>query len=292
MSVEVVRAGPFTTIQDLGRPGHAHLGVGRSGAVDRPSVRLANRLVGNHEGAAALELTFGVLALRATASTTVALTGAPCSVRVDRRLRDLATAITLTPGQVVEVGAPTRGVRTYLALRGGIQVERVLGSAATDVLSGLGPEPLRDGDRLDIGTPTAALPAVDAVPLAQLPDEVVLRVVPGPRADWFTTDALATLGAAHFEATSSSDRVGVRLDGPVLERATQGELLSEGMVEGAVQVPADGHPVVFLADHPVTGGYPVIAVVHPDDLPLAAQLRPGQAVRFDMRRPFLVRTLT
>lgn len=281
--IEVLRAGPLTTVQDLGRPGHAHLGVGRSGAVDRPSLRLANRLVGNREGAACLELTFGGMALRATESVTVAITGAPCPVTVGGRGRDMFAPLALAAGDVLEMGMPSRGVRTYLAVRGGVDCELVLGSASTDVLSHLGPAPLRDGARVRVGRACGQQPGVDVAPVRQLADEPVLRVVPGPRTDWFAPDALALLGRARYEATSSSDRIGVRLDGPVLARSRTGELPSEGMVEGAVQVPPDGHPVIFLADHPVTGGYPVIAVVHPDDIAVAAQLRPGQPVRFDVR---------
>lgn len=282
--IEVLRAGPLTTVQDLGRPGHAHLGVGRSGAVDRPSLRLANRLVGNHEGAPALELTFGGLTLRARHPVTVALTGAPCPVRVGDRARDMLAPVSLAAGDVLEVGMPSAGVRTYVAFHGGLDVEPVLGSASTDLLSHLGPEVVRDGRVLEVLPSTSEVPAIDVAPVRRLLDEPVLRVVPGPRVDWFAADALAVLGRSRYEATSSSDRIGVRLDGPVLERSRTDELPSEGMVEGAVQVPPDGHPVVFLADHPVTGGYPVIAVVHADDLPLAAQLRPGQPVRFEVRQ--------
>ena len=278
--IEVLRSGPLTTIQDLGRPGHAHLGVGRSGAVDRPSLRLANRLVGNPEGAAGLELTFGGLALRATEPITVALTGAPCDAVAGGRGRDRLAPHALAAREIHEIGMPSRGVRTYLAVRGGIDSEPVLGSRSTDRLSHLGPDPLRAGDELSVGRPDGDVPGVDVAPVRQLADEPVLRVVPGPRADWFAPDALAVLGHTRYEVTSSSDRVGVRLDGPPLTRARSDELPSEGMVEGAVQVPPDGHPVVFLADHPVTGGYPVIAVVHPEDIAVAAQLRPGQPVRF------------
>ncbi|MFC7490706.1 MULTISPECIES: biotin-dependent carboxyltransferase family protein [unclassified Knoellia] len=285
--IEVVRSGPLTTIQDLGRPGHAHLGVGRSGAVDRPSLRLANRLVGNAEGAAALEATFGGLVLRATHPATVALTGAPCDVVVGSRARDLFAPLALAAGDVLEIGMPSRGIRTYLAVRGGIECEAVLGSRATDLLSRLGPAPLRDGDVLAVGRPDGDVPAVDVVPVSALPDEPVLRVVPGPRADWFAPETLSAMGRTAYRVTPSSDRVGVRLDGPPLERSHAGELPSEGMVEGALQVPPDGHPVIFLADHPVTGGYPVIAVVHPDDVPAAAQLRPGQRVRFALGPPLL-----
>ena len=282
--IEVLRAGPLTTVQDLGRPGLAHLGVGRSGAADRPSLRLANRLVGNAEGAAALEATFGGLVLRFEGATTVALTGAPCPVRVGGRDRDLNAPVALAAGEVLELGMPRAGVRTYVAVRGGLDLPAVLGSRATDVLAHLGPDPLREGDRLPVGAPTGPEPGVDVAPVRALPSEPVLRVVPGPRADWFVPTALEVVGRGRFEVTAASDRVGVRLAGPALQRSRVDELPSEGLVEGAVQVPPDGQPVVFLADHPVTGGYPVIAVVHPDDVPVVAQLRPGQPVRFSLLR--------
>ncbi len=278
--IEVLRPGPLTTVQDLGRPGLAHLGVGRSGAADRPSLELANRLVGNREGDAGLEVTLGGLALRFECATTVALTGAPCRVRVAGRARDLDAPVPVAAGQVLELGMPGEGVRTYLAVRGGLAVPAVLGARATDVLAHLGPPPLRAGDRLPLGHPSGAAPCVDVAPVRALSSEPVLRVVPGPRADWFTPAAMEVLGTSPYEVTAASDRVGVRLAGPALERARVEELPSEGVVDGAVQVPPDGQPVVFLADHPVTGGYPVIAVVHPDDLPAVAQARPGQHVRF------------
>jgi biotin-dependent carboxylase-like uncharacterized protein len=280
--IEVLSAGPLTTVQDLGRPGLAHLGVGRSGAADRPSLRLANRLVGNAEVAAGLEVTFGGLAVRFERACTVALAGATCPVLVGGRAGDVNAPVGVAAGEVLELGMPPAGVRTYLAVRGGLAVEPVLGARATDLLAGLGPEPLRDGDRLPIGRATGPGPGVDVAPVRPLPPEPVLRVVPGPRADWFTTAALEVLATSRFEVTAASDRVGVRLAGPALERSRGEELPSEGLVEGAVQVPPDGQPVVFLADHPVTGGYPVIAVVHPDDLPAVAQARPGQVVRFTL----------
>ena len=285
--IEVLRPGPLTTVQDLGRPGLAHLGVSRSGAADRPSLRLANRLVGNSEGDAALEATFGGVVVRFESATTVALTGAPCPVRVGGRARDMNAPVPVAAGQVLEVGMPYRGVRTYLAVRGGVSVSTVLGARATDLLAHLGPSPLREGDRLPVGSPVGAVPGVDVAPVRALAEEPVLRAVPGPRVDWFTPEALTTLRTGRFEVAPASDRVGLRLSGPALDRCRTEELPSEGLVEGAVQVPPDGQPVLFLADHPVTGGYPVIAVVHPDDVPLAAQARPGQHVRFSLQAPLL-----
>lgn len=283
--IEVLRAGPLTTVQDLGRPGLAHLGVGHSGAADRPSLRLANRLVGNPEGEAGLEATFGGLALRFERAATVALTGAPCLVTVDGHARDMNAPVHVAARQVLEVGMPWRGVRTYVAVRGGLTVPEVLGARATDLLSHLGPARLQDRDRLPFGRVAGPVPGVDVAVVPALADEPVLRVVAGPRVDWFTPEAVARLSSARFEVTAQADRVGVRLAGPALERSRTDELPSEGLVEGAIQVPPDGQPVVFLADHPVTGGYPVIAVVHPDDVPVAAQLRPGLSVRFALQRP-------
>jgi biotin-dependent carboxylase-like uncharacterized protein len=281
--ITVLRPGPLTTIQDLGRPGYAHLGVGRSGAADRDSLRLANRLVGNPDGAAALEITFGGFAATFGARAVVALTGAPGPARVG--LRDIG------PNGPVEVGAgaeltvrpPDRGVRTYLAVRGGLDVPAVFGSRSTDLLGGLGPDVVRAGTRLRIGTGTAGFPTTDLAPVGTLPDTVVLPVRPGPRADWFAPGALDLLAGSRYEVTPASDRVGLRLDGPALPAAATRELPTEGMAEGSLQVPPDGAPIVMLADHPVTGGYPVIAVVDEAAIGAAAQARPGDQIRFVIR---------
>ncbi|MDP9239746.1 MAG: biotin-dependent carboxyltransferase family protein, partial [Actinomycetota bacterium] len=168
---------------------------------------------------------------------------------------------------------------TYVAVRGGIGVDPILGSRATDLLAGVGPPVLSDGGWLPVGVATTGPPvAGGSVPAP--PDNIVLRVLPGPRDDWFAAGALAALCREPYEVSPRSDRVGLRLSGPALERSRPGELPSEGMVEGAVQVPPDGQPVLLLADHPLTGGYPVIAVVDAADVPLAAQARPGQQIRF------------
>jgi biotin-dependent carboxylase-like uncharacterized protein len=278
--IDIVAPGPLTTVQDLGRPGLASLGVGRSGAADRAALRLANRLVGNPESAAALEVTLGGLVARFPASATVALTGAPCPVTVGERQGFMNGPLVVQAGELLTLGVPERGLRTYLAVRGGLDVPEVLGSRATDLLSGVGPEPVQAGTRLPLGRAHGAWHAVDQAPVAGLPDELVLRVLPGPRDDWFTAPALGQFGAATYTVSPQSNRIGLRFDGPSLDRATAAELPSEGMVRGAVQVPPDGKPVLFLADHPVTGGYPVIGVVEPHDVDLAAQARPGQRVSF------------
>ncbi|MFJ6252585.1 MULTISPECIES: biotin-dependent carboxyltransferase family protein [unclassified Streptomyces] len=279
-TVAVVRPGALTTVQDLGRPGYAHLGVVRSGALDPAAVRLVNRLVGNAEGAAVLETTVDGCAVRPRCAVTVAVGGAPCPVRVDGRPAAWGTAVRVAAGSVVEVGTASRGLRAYVAFDGGIEVEPVLGSRSTDLLSGLGPAPLGRGTVLPLGADAAVRGPVDAPPWPGPPDVLVLRVRLGPRDDWFTPGALRALATRAYRVSPASNRIGLRLEGPVLERAVPGELASEGMVLGAVQVPPDGRPVVFLADHPTTGGYPVVGVVREADLGAAAQAVPGTAVRF------------
>lgn len=284
-AVEVLRPGAFTTIQDLGRPGHAHIGVPRSGAADRKALRLANRLVCNDASAAALETTLVGPRLLFHRRALVALTGAPVSSR------PMNEPFEMEEGAVLEVGTAHRGLRTYIAFAGGIRAPLTLGSAATDVLTGLGPAPLARGDLLKIGergakpTPWCgfgpSLPQKERPQALRGPDgTAVLRVISGPRADWFAPAAVTQLSRGSFKVSPQSNRIGVRLDGPELVRSRPGELPSEGLVPGSLQVPGDGRPILLLADHPTTGGYPVIAVVHSDDLCLAAQLRPGERVRF------------
>lgn len=281
MSLEVLASGPLATVQDLGRPGLSGIGVGASGAADPEAFGLANRLVGNDEGAAAIEVTLGGLAVRATRELTVAITGAPGAITLDGRDAAMNSVLRVPAGSELSIGLPGRGLRSYLAVRGGIAVEPVLGSRSTDVLSGLGPEALAAGQELPIGAAPQRFPCVDQAPVGPYPaDEVVLRVHPGPREDWFTAEALETLLGSTYEVTAESNRIGMRLDGPALERARTEELPSEGMVTGALQVPPAARPTLFLADHPVTGGYPVIAVVRRGDIPKAAQARPGQRIRF------------
>jgi biotin-dependent carboxylase-like uncharacterized protein len=286
--IEVISPGPYGTVQDLGRPGYAHLGVPRSGAADAPSLRLANRLVGNPEGHAGLELTLGGARLRFADGAWIAVTGAPCAVEVSagagawRRVGTCAP-VWVAGGRQVRFGLPGSGLRTYVAVRGGIAVEPVLGSRATDSLSGLGPAPLRPGSVLPVG-PTGMLAPIivdEAAPQA-MPCAPVVRVLPGPRDDWFAPGAPAELCARPYQVSPDSNRVGVRLSGAPLRRARAGELPSEGMVAGAIQIPPDGLPIVFLADHPPTGGYPVIGVVTAAGLPAVAQLRPGDQVRFTL----------
>jgi biotin-dependent carboxylase-like uncharacterized protein len=273
-SLTILESGPLATVQDNGRVGQASLGIPTSGACDRASYALANRLVGNNPGAAAIEVTFGGLVLHADGDVVVAITGAPCS-----GVPFNAPAI-VKAGEVLRLGAPRTGLRTYVAVRGGIDVPPVLGSRSTDLLSGLGPSALTSGQNLPIGCEYGPMPGVDLAPVADPPgDEVVVRVTPGPRRDWFTDAGWESFTRQTYVVSSNSNRIGVRLDGVPLERAREGELSSEGMALGAIQIPPSGLPVIFLADHPVTGGYPVIAYVANADLDACAQLRPGQPLR-------------
>lgn len=274
-TVTVLATGPLTTVQDLGRPGRGALGVGRSGACDRAAAALANRLLGNDPGAALLEVTLGGLALRAGADLTVVTTGARCPGSGAHN-----APRPLPAGSELRLGPPPSGLRTYVGLRGGIEVAPVLGSRSTDLLSGLGPPVVSAGDVLPVGTAREPMPDADLAPLADPSgDEVTVRVLPGPRRDWFGDEAWAALTARSWTVTAESNRVGLRLDGEPLRRSREGELPSEGMVRGALQVPPSGLPVLFLADAPVTGGYPVIGYVADADVDRCAQLRPGQTLR-------------
>jgi KipI family sensor histidine kinase inhibitor len=282
--MEVLRVGPLTLVEDLGRPGHATIGVTRAGAADRAALRLANRLVVNDERAAGIEVLLGGLELRARGMQTVALAGAPAQARVDGTPVGHHSVLTLRSGQTLTLGAPPTGLRTYVAVRGGIIVSPTLGSASTDTLSDLGPPPLAAGDVLEVGPEPRQPWLLDVAPVAVPGSEAVtLRAVLGPRVDCIADPTALTTTA--WTLSSRSNRVGMRLEGAPLRRVPKGELPSEGIVRGAVQVPPGGAPVVFLADHPVTGGYPVVAVVVDADVDRAAQARPGQPVRFRLVSP-------
>ncbi len=286
-ALEVLATGPQTLVQDEGRRGLAAVGVGRAGAADRTAYRLGNRMLGNPDNTASLEVLSGGVSVRVRGSVTVCLTGAtaPAMVTSPSGVRHgvgHGSPQHLPHGSVLSLGMADVGLRTYLAVHGGLDVPVVLGSRSTDVLAGLGPPPVQPGDVIPVGVGSGTFPGVDvAARAAPAAGEVTLRVLPGPRRDWFVEpQVLATTGWA---VSDRSNRVGLRLDGGRLARTAErvgSELPSEGMVRGAVQVPPNGQPVLFLADHPVTGGYPVIAVVRTADVDLAAQLRPGQPLRF------------
>lgn len=291
-AIEVVSPGLQAIFEDAGRPGLAAQGVSAAGAVDRGALRTANRIVGNDPAIAGIEALWGGLSLRSHGDTVVAVTGAECVVTVTSAdsEREFPTyqAIALRDGDVLTLGAAQRGLRGYVAVRGGLDVPEVLGSRSRDTLAELGPEPLASGDRYAVLPVAAGTPAVligEAAPrvLPTASDLVTLRVVPGPRLDWFTDDAVRVFTEQEWTVTPNSNRVGVRLTGESsLQRAITAELPSEGTAVGAIQVPASGEPVIFLADHPLTGGYPVIGVLSEADLDLAAQLPIGTRLRFTL----------
>jgi biotin-dependent carboxylase-like uncharacterized protein len=269
--LEVLRTGPLTTVQDLGRPGYRSIGVSPSGAADRGAMARANALAGNPAEAAVLEATFGGLSLRAIVGATVAVTGGVCAGA------PMDVGVPLEAGQTLELDAPTAGLRTYIAVAGGIDVAPTLGSRSTDTLSGLGPPPLAAGQVLEIGRAWGAAAAA-AGPPALPAGAADLHFTPGPRADWLTGAGWSGLDETAWEVSPESNRVAVRLRGaaaPIREAS----LPPEPLVRGAVQVPPDGHPIVFMADHPVTGGYPVVEVLTPLSCDLLAQCRPGTTVR-------------
>jgi biotin-dependent carboxylase-like uncharacterized protein len=226
------------------------------------------------------------LVLRADQHLTVAVTGAPAPASVDGTPVGHASVLELTAGQTLRLGMATTGLRSYVAVRGGIDVPLVLGSRSHDTLSGIGPAPLGSGDQLPVGPAPQTIPIVDFAPVADPSREIIeVRAVLGPRDDWFA-DA-AVLFEGEWVISADSDRIGARLDrraGPILERSVHRELPTEGMALGSIQVPPSGQPVVFLADHPITGGYPVVAVVIDADVDTTAQARPGQTLRFRQYR--------
>ena len=295
-ALEVLSPGLQTLFEDTGRHGYTGQGVSASGAMDQGAYKRANRLVGNPSGSACLETVNGGLRLRSRGATVLAVTGADAVVTItsgsgaqSQVQRDRPFA--LDDGDTLAIGHPLAGARCYIAARGGFAVKPVLGSCSTDTLAQVGPAPIAAGDLLGIkparpGTVVETealapcnLPATDA--------EVTLDVVLGPRTDWFTPEAVTLLSAQRWKVTPQSNRVGIRLAGDAaLTRATVGELPSEGTALGAIQVPANGQPVLFLADHPLTGGYPVIAAVASYHLDLAGQIPVGAWVRFRAIGPF------
>jgi biotin-dependent carboxylase uncharacterized domain len=303
-ALTIIDPGMQALIEDLGRPGNASIGAARSGALDRAALRLGNRLLGNDESAAAIELLFGGARIRFDRPAWFAVTGARGSLDlssgtdsgdadVTSRLVEPDVPTRAGAGDTLSIGPAAAGMRYVLAVRGGIQARRVLGSRSRDVGAGIGPAPLAAGDTLGVGPePAAGIPPIDALTVPPPPaGTVVVHVRPGPRSDWFTADAIARFYETEWRASAEGNRIGLRLTPagggaatdhaePPLTRAITDELPSEAMVPGAIQVPPNGIPVVLLADHPVTGGYPVIAVVADADLDLFAQLRPGQGVRF------------
>ncbi|WP_416797635.1 5-oxoprolinase/urea amidolyase family protein [Ciceribacter azotifigens] len=292
VTVFKVLAAPIPALlQDLGRFGQTGQGVSASGALDQGALKAANRVVGNPPGWPCLEITLGGFSFEARARAVVAFAGAPCPILVrDAAGREIEAVgyqpIALEPGDVVTLGHPPAGMRSYLAVRGGFSVKPVLGSASTDTLAVIGPEPVGAGAVLALADDREGLTSVSLTETpafaAPKPGEIVtLDVVLGPRTDWFTKAGLASLTDQLWTVTPQSSRVGIRLSGEQpIERRDSAELPSEGTATGAIQVPHSGQPVLFLADHPLTGGYPVIGAVAEYHLDLAGQIPANAKIRF------------
>ena len=280
----VLDPGLLSTLQDTGRPGHAHLGVPPSGAMDRTSCRMANLVVGNAIEAACIESTFDGLSVRFDADCVVAVTGAAATTLScsDRRARHaVGSAFRVRSGRTLHIRLDD-GMRSYLAVRGGLRPSQSpqLGSFSTDLLSGLGPPALAAGTALFHAGMAISTPA-DPTPVGRsAPTPLTLPVVLGPRDDELTPEGLRSLLTSTFTVRAESNRVGLRLSGPPIDRRPGAELPSEGLVTGAVQLPPHGEPVVFGPDHPTTGGYPVVAVVRDRAVDQLAQLRPAGLLRF------------
>jgi biotin-dependent carboxylase-like uncharacterized protein len=295
--LRVVKPGPFSTFQDLGRRGRGHQGVARSGAFDQHSHRLANRLVGNDLEAATIEILLGPCEFESTGDVIVSITGTEVPAMVgsyasatdlhdrDRwtRIREVScnVAFALHAGEYLRIGTPSIGLRTYFSVRGGFAVASILGSKSYDSLGQIGPPPLSADDLLLIGPSPTADAWFEVVPRRLPIDPIGIPLLLGPRHDWLSETALASLESFTWTIDPASNRTGIRLAGPPLERR-QGELPSEAMIPGAVQLPPSGLPIVLGPDGGTTGGYPVVGVIPQSGLDALAQRRPGQEVRFHL----------
>jgi biotin-dependent carboxylase-like uncharacterized protein len=281
----VQEPGPLTTIQDLGRFGHLRVGIPTSGPMDRDAFVLANRLVGNPDGAAALECTLIGARVELTDARLIAVTGADMSPTVNGAAVPAWRAVAVKAGDVLRLGPARSGVRAYLAVAGGLETPVVLGSRATYVrgrLGGLGGRALRRGDRLPLG-PAAAAARPRRVPPGQIPAyvaEATVSVILGPQDDRFTPAGVAAFLAGPYEVLPQSDRMGARLKGPFIAHTRGHDIVSDGVPMGGVQVIGDGQPIVLLADRQSAGGYTKIATVCSFDLGRIAQLKPGGRLTF------------
>ncbi len=283
-ALEVVRPGLLTSVQDLGRYGHQALGVPVAGPMDTFSHRLANLLVGNDAGAATLEVTLIGPEILIDAETTVAIVGAVFDVTCEGRPVPLGESFAVRRGQRLKFGRLIQGARAYVGVAGGVLTASVLGSRATHLVSGMGGvdgRALMPGDRVPVlACPVPRLPRKAAGLTLPTGHRARLRVVPGPQDDWFHAGALKTVAGVSFRISPRSNRMGYRLEGPPLERLREGELISEPVGMGAIQVPGAGEPILLMADRQTAGGYPKIGHVISADLPTAGQLAPGDFIEF------------
>ncbi|MBS0170298.1 MAG: biotin-dependent carboxyltransferase family protein [Nitrospira sp.] len=286
--IHVVRPGLFTTIQDLGRRGYQRFGVSVSGAMDPWALTVGNRLLGNHDNAAGLEITLQGPELFFEQRLYIAITGADLSPTSDGRAIPMWTVVAMPAGSRLQFGLRKQGTRAYVTVAGGIELPLVLGSRSTHVRSGLGGlegRALRKSDRLVAGpAPSAATSGVGRMlaPASQ-PRYVAsptLRVIPGPQADDFIEEALHVLMTSPYCVTSESDRMGYRLEGRVLPHRGSADIISEAVTAGNIQVPSNGQPILLMADCQTTGGYAKLATMIGADRHLAAQVGPGDRLSF------------
>ena len=285
-TIEIQSPGLFTTVQDLGRPGYGPIGVSASGAADPVALRLGNLLLGNREGAAALELTLLGGTFLFPSGAVVALTGSDFGATLDAQPVAHWTTVHVSTGAILRIGHTRSGARCYLCVRGGIAVPLFLGSASTHILSGLGGlegRQLRKGDVLPIGPEPLTRPrrAVRAEMLTQFAVRKTLRATSGPQYDWFSESCRRQFFAESYRVGEESNRVGLRLRGTPLDGPTSGHMITEGVTLGCIQVPPGGQPVILFVEQQTTGGYPKIANVITVDLASIGQLRPGDEVRFE-----------
>ncbi len=279
--IRVISPGFLTTIQDLGRYGYAHLGISASGAADPVALRLGNMLVGNPENAPALEMTLVGAVLEFDSSCTIALTGADMSPTLDGEDIPLWTAVRVEPGKVLRCGAASKGARSYLSAQGGIDVEKKFGSASTHLATGIGGfggRSLKQGDCIRLTEGMVRGETLRRLDRSRLPEvSGVLRVTAGPQADLFGDSEFYS---SRYRVSEDSDRMGLRLDGPPV--SFDGDILTEGVSLGAVQITPSGCPIILFVDHQTTGGYPKIANVISADIGRVGQLRPRDEVYFEL----------
>ena len=277
--VTITDVSGFITLQDEGRVGYANIAVPTSGAFDQASHHLANRIVGNFSGACGFESLRGKFEFTNDSDLVISVTGAPASVRINGREHEMFRAVFAPAGSVVNVSPGNLGMRTYLAIRGGIIGNQVMGSCSFDELSQIGTPPVKAGDQFEIEEKVSGSIGGDYLPGSVVNgfEVVELEAMPAPRWSGFSNAEI--LFSSEYQVTSSINRVGMRLNGPELVWNTQARLASEGVVMGAIQIPADGMPLIFGPDHPTTGGYPVVAVVSRKSLNVLAQCAPGTKVR-------------
>jgi antagonist of KipI len=293
--IEVQAPGLLTTVQDLGREGFGPMGVSASGAADRVALRIGNRLVGNAEGTAGLEMTLLGGTFAFPDGAVVALAGSDFGATLDGKPVEMWTVFEARRGQTLRLGPTRSGARCYLCLRGGIETKLFLGSASTHILSGLGGHEgrsLRKGDVLASGTgiPAGSLGGAGIIDKRRLASRAlekveprkVLRVTPGPQGDWFSEASQQLFYGSTYRVAEESNRMGIRLEGPAISTGSSEEMISEGVALGAVQVPEGGQPIILFVEQQTTGGYPKIANVISADFHSLGQLRPRDEIRFEL----------